>query len=421
MATDCNERRLAAILSADVVGYSRLMAEDEASTVKTIGAFREEITLLVRQHRGHVVDFTGDNFLAEFPTATEAVGCAIEIQGVLKVRSEPLPDNRKMQFRIGVHLGEVRVEGERIYGDGVNIAARLEGLAEPGGICISGAVYEQVRNKLDLTCVDLGPRDLKNIPGPVHAYRVRRKAASTPATPTTPRTSRVVLAVTSVLLLAAVLTAWQLLVPNQDTVDQPPAPTSTSIDSLAVLPLANFSGDPEQEYFTDGMTDALIDRLARISSLRVISRTSVMQYRNAQKPLPDIARELNVDAIVEGSVLRAADQVRITAQLIDARNDEHLWSESYVRDLRNVLVLQSEVARAIAEQIKLKLTPQQEAQLETSRPVTPKAYEAYLRGRSYFERGSPADYERAVEYFEQAIQEDPNFAPAYAALANTFT
>ncbi len=368
------ERRLAAILSADVVGYSRLMAEDEAGTIRTLTAYRNEITGLVGDHRGRVVDAPGDNVLAEFPTALDAVECAAEIQRVIAARNAGLPERRRMEFRIGVHLGDVAVEGERIYGDGVNVAARLEGLAEPGGICISDDVLHQVRRRLELDFDDLGEQMVKNIPDAVHAYRLRERVTAAPALPRLSH-SRIVIAsgVAAVIaIVAAGWWAWNLT-----------ATTTAPIRSIAVLPLENLSGDPEQEYFVDGMTEVLIADLARVGGLRVISRTSSMAYRNSGKTLPVIARELNVDAIVEGSVLRVGDRVRITAQLIQASSDEHLWSDSYERDLEDVLALQGEVAQAIAGEIELQLSRPAEPG-EAARPVDPGAFEAYLKGRHHW-------------------------------------
>ena len=419
MAPDTVERKLAAILSADIVGYSRLMAEDEEATIRTLRAYRDQVGALVREHRGRLADFSGDNFLAEFPTALDAVECAIEIQRVLGARNAGLPAERRMEFRIGAHMGDVRVEGERIFGDGVNIAARLEGLADPGRICISATVHEQVRNKLGVGYQDLGDRTVKNIPDQVHVYQVQIE--NWDAQPSTgpalarrrPYTAIVVGA--AALLLLLLFAGWQLLGPSASSL---PAPGS--IRSIAVLPLDNLSGDPAQEYFADGMTDAMISSLARIGSLRVISRTSVMQFKGARKPLPEIARELGVDAVLEGSFAREGERVRITVQLIDARSDSHLWTEHYERELAGVLALQSEVARAVAEQIELELTPSEQRQLASTRPMRPDAYEAYLKGLHSWNKRNAAGFDEAIAHFQLAIELDPEAALGYAGLALTY-
>jgi TolB-like protein len=400
-----------------VVGYSRLMAEDEDSTVRTVRAYREQIELHVRQHRGRM-EFSGDNFLAEFRSAMEAVQCAQQIQQVLHVLNAHLAEERRMEFRMGVHLGDLRLEGKRMFGTGVNIAARLEGLADPGGLCISGAVREQLRGKLDLELEDLGEKSLKNIPGPVHCYRV--KLETTPVRDETEPESvsrggvRVALAALGLLVAAA--GAWWMLAGREPAAV---APSATPIRSLAVLPLENLSGDPEQEYFADGMTEALIGDLARIGALSVISRTSVMQYKGERKPLPEIARELNVEGIIEGTVMRVGDRVRITAQLIDARTDRHLWADRFDRDLSDVLALQADVAHAVAEQVRLELTPQERAAL-ASQTVDPAAYDAYLRGRELV--GPWGDVRRwapgAIEQLERAVELDPGLAEAWAWIAN---
>ncbi len=414
MSTPGVDRRLAAILSADVVGYSRLMAEDEEATARTLAAYRDEIALLVRQHRGRVVDSPGDNLLAEFPTATDAVACSVEIQRVVGARNASLPTERTMEFRIGVHVGEVAFEADRIYGGGVNIAARLQALADPRGICVSGAVHEQVGKKLAVAYLDLGLQSLKNIPEPVRAYRVRTdELARRPAV--APRRGRwgVVVAATLVAA-AAILAGWRLLVPDEGGAPESP------ISSLAVLPLENLSGDPEQEYFADGMTEALITDLGKIGSLRVSARPSVMKYKETTSSPREIARELGVQALVSGSVMRSGDRVRIAAQLIDPEAGRHSWSESYERDLRDVLALQREVAGAIAAAVRAKLRPDPGGRTRNSRPVDPEAYESLLRARYLATRTAEADSQEAIALLERAVALDPDFAPSHAELAAAY-
>ena len=409
------DRRLTAILSADVVGYSRLMADDEVATLDTLRAYREELTRLVQEYRGRVVDAPGDNLLADFPSALDAVECAVEAQRVLGARSSDTAAERRMQYRMGVHLGDVMVDGERIHGDGVNIAARLEGLAEPGGICISGTVHEQVRNKLPLGYEDLGSQPVKNIPDPVHAYRVRAEGA--PATraarPRRPGAALAAKGLVAAGLVAAAVVGWRVLAPEPG-----PAAPGARIASVAVLPLDNLSGDPEQEYFTDGMTEALIAELGQIPDIRVISRTSVMRYKGTTESLPQIAETLNVEGIVEGSVLRADGRVRITAQLIDARGDHHLWAHSYERDLSDVLGLQREVAHAITEGIGLHVGERQTAPTPS---VKPAAHEGYLKGQYLLAKMKPATSLRAAQHFEDAIRVDPGYPLPYTGLADAYS
>ena len=415
------ERRLVAILNADAVGYTRLMADDDVATVETITLHRDEMARLVAQHGGRIVDSPGDNLLAEFSSATQAVKCAVAIQRVLEARNASFPADRRMQFRVGVHLGEVMVDGQRIYGDGVNVAARLESLAEPGGVCVSQKLVDEVGGKLALGFEDLGEQSIKNYPRPVRAYRVRPDGAAAPRSAATKRGRARWLApaVGGVLIALAVAFSSGLLPSLPQAPDSAAQPLE--IRSLAVLPLTNLSGDPSQEYFTAGMTEALIADLAKIASLSVISRTSVMQYAGVRMPLPEIAAALGVDAVVEGSVMRASDSVRITVQLIDARRDRHLWSDSYERQLRDVLALQREVARAIAREVQLTLAPSEIARLATPPPVDPVAYEAYLKGVYFLGRQGASNHRRAVELLEQAVEADPDYAPAWAYLADAYT
>ena len=312
------ERKLAAILSADVVGYSRLMAEDEAATIRTLNAYREEIALLVAQHRGRVVDTPGDNVLAEFPTALDAVRCAVEIQGVLRARNASLPAERRMDFRIGVHMGDVAVEEGRVYGDGVNIAARLEALAEAGGICISATVREQVRNKLDVGYVDLGDQTIKNIPEQVHVYRIQPRSepeglarGSVSRGKRRSRLRAALVAAAAVLLLLGVglWASWPrplgLLIDLAGVSGPPVDPPLPDKPSIVVLPFANMSGDPEQEYFSDGITEDLTTELARNPYLFVISRNSAFTYKGKSVKVEDVGRELGVRYVLEGSVRKA--------------------------------------------------------------------------------------------------------------------
>jgi adenylate cyclase len=417
------ERKLAAILSADVVGYSRLMAEDEDATVRTLAAYREEISLLVRQHRGRVVDFTGDNFLAEFPTATDAVQGAVEIQGILKVRNAPLPADRRMEFRIGVHLGEVRTEGERIYGDGVNIAARLEGLAEAGGICISDMVQRQVEGKFELGYQDIGEQTVKNIPKPVRAYRVGIGEVSAVEEPPS-TTVRALAGVGAVLVAVAAVAGWWLLIGGPARVEEP-VPTEMGVlelpdkPSIAVLPFANMSDDPGQEYFSDGISEDLITDLSRISGLFVIARNSSFVYKDRNVNVEQVGRELGVRYVLEGSVRKADDRVRITAQLVDATTGGHLWADRYDRKLEDIFALQDEVTGKIVDALEVSLTESERADMEQAPTDNLMAYDYFLRGVAYFNLTTKGMNVRAREMFERAIELDPDFSEAYAFLGWT--
>jgi TolB-like protein/Flp pilus assembly protein TadD len=385
------------------------MEADEGSTVRALTALREEVTRLAREHGGRVVDSPGDNLLAEFPSAVEAARCAIEVQRSMATRNSDVSPDRRMELRIGVHLGDVMVEGERIYGDGINVASRLEGLATAGGVCISGTAYDVVRNRLDVPCEDLGLKSIKNVRDPVRVYRIRPTAEATipPSKSDWSRRAALWALVLAVVVGGAAAIRWAATTGGERFGDE------GRIESLAVLPLDNLSEDSGDEYFSDGMTEALIGELAQIGALRVISRTSVMQYKDARKPLPEIARELDVDAIVEGSVLRAGDRVRITAQLIHAPTDRHLWAKSYERDLSDVLTLQREVAESIARQVHAELRP-------TGAPPTqvrPDVHEAYLKGRYYL---GNLDFETGIGYVERAIDLQSDYAPAHAALAEAY-
>jgi adenylate cyclase len=427
--SDALERKLAAILSADVVGYSRLMAEDEAATIRTLTDYREAIAMLVRQHRGRVVDSPGDNLLAEFPTALDAVHGAIEIQRVLQARNADLPTERKMEFRVGIHLGDVAVEGERIYGDGVNIAARLEGLAEPGGICVSATVHEQVRNKLEVAYEDLGDRAIKNIPDQVRVYRVQlagvRSQLPRRAGTRRRRLPTAALVAGVLLVVAAVVLTWPLaLGPILDLAGlsgppvNPPLPDKPSV---VVLPFTNLSGDPEQEYFSDGITEDLTTDLSRNPFLFVIARNSAFTYKGKPVKVEDVGRELGVRYVLEGSVRRAEDRVRISAQLIDASTGFHVWSDRYDRELADIFALQSEISEKILAAVGVEIS---EAELERSRRKPTDdltAYDLFMRGVSHFHRFTREDNQKARRLFERALELDPNFAEAYAVLGGTYT
>jgi len=429
--SDGIERRLAAILCVDAVGYSRLMAADEVATLRTLEAYREEMAALVRQHGGRVVDSPGDNLLAEFPSASEAVGCAVELQRVFEARNRARPAERRMAFRMGVHLGEVMAEGQRIYGDGVNIAARLEGLAEPGGICISGAVHEQVESKLEVGFQDLGEQSLKNIPKPVRAFRVG--AGSEAGSPKSePRPGRRVFLAAAVLLLLVVagLQVWRLMGDRSGVREAAPpesplsdeeltVPGFSGAPAIAVLPFDNLSGDPEQEYFADGIAEDLITRLSSWRWFPVIARNSSFTYKGRAVDVKQVSRELGVRYLVEGSVRKRGDRVRVSVQLIDATSGHHLWAETYDRELRDIFALQDEITLAVVSAIQPELRRAEVGRTLRKRPQNLDAYESKQRGWWHFWKFTPEHNAEARRLFERARELDPNDAGALWGVASS--
>jgi adenylate cyclase len=432
-------RKLAAIFSSDVAGYSRLMGDDEAATIRTLTAYQGVMTILIQQYRGRVVDTPGDNLLAEFASAVDAVRCALEIQQELDTRNAELPAARRMALRIGINLGDVVAEGEKLYGDGVNIAARLESLAEPGGVCISGTVYDQVEGKVPLAYEYLGEQGVKNIAKPVRVYRVRMepKAPASPvevgqalpeqrgAAGSTPAQQRWWL--TRLVLMLAGLSAlvggitWYLVAPSLP----PRGEYATSLPlpfkpSIAVLPFVNMSSDPQQEYFSDGMTDTLITDLSKLSGLFVIARNSTFAYKGKAIKPQQVSQELGVRYVVEGSVQKAEARVRIIAQLIDASTGGHLWAERYDRDLKDILVLQDEITQKIVNALQVKLTTGEQGRIGHVSTHNLEAYDYYLRGKEYWERATQEANGQARQLFERATALDPQFALAYTALSFTY-
>jgi len=428
MGTEDFKRKLTAILSADVKGYSRLMAEDEEATVRTITAYREVVATVVEKHRGRVVDSPGDNILAEFASAVDAVRGAVEIQEELKARNAELPDNRRMEFRIGVNLGDVIHEEERIYGDGVNIAARVEGLADGGGICISGTVYEHIKNKLALGYQYLGEHSVKNIPEPVRAYRVLmdpeaigKIIGEKRVVPR--RGQRVALAVAIVLILAlGGVIYWRTASPPVEvaSVEKMAFPLPDK-PSIAVLPFDNMSDDPKQEYFSDGITEDLITDLSKISGLFVIARNSTFTYKGKPVKVQQVAEDLGVRYVLEGSVRKEGETVRINAQLVDATTGHHLWAERFDGSFGDIFALQDKFTRKIVAALALRLTADEEKRLTSRYTDNVDAYDAYLKGREHFLAGTPEDYVKAVGYYEKAIELDPGYSPAHAGLASVYT
>ena len=405
------ERRLAAILNADVVGYSRLMAEDEEATVRLVTVYREQIELLVGQHRGRLADFTGDNFLAEFPTARDGVRCATEIQEVLKARNEHLPDDRKMQFRMGLHVGEVRVEGPRLFGTGVNVAARLQGLAEPGGLYISAAARDQLPGKLKLDCEDLGHQQFKNIPEPVRAYRVRVAPGPAPAE-TAPRPRRAAAGALALVVIAALgVGYWWVTRGKSPDV----AAVRSGPPALAVLPFQELSGDPEQEYFADGISEDLTTRLSQVLRLGegmavgvpVVARNSTLVYQGRAVSVEEVGRELGVRYVVEGSVRRAAGRVRITAQLIDATTGHHVWAQTYDRDLTDLFAVQDEISQAVAGAVGVEVGRAETERAARASSTNLDAWDLAHKAAWHQQRMTKQDMATARPLLERAIELDP--------------
>ena len=371
------ERKLSAIFAADVEGYSRLMGRDEVGTLRTLTAYRVIIDRLIASHRGRIFNTAGDSVLADFGSAVDAVECAVEIQQAVGKENVDRSPDEQMRFRIGVHVGDIMVQGDNLFGDGVNIAARLEALAEPGGICISGTVRDQIGTKLAVSFVDLGEQQVKNIAQPIKAYRIRNETSPTIA-PTM---------------------GSSLPLP-----DKP---------SIAVLPFANMSGDSEQEYFADGMVEEIITALSRIRWLFVIARNSTFTYKGQPVDVKQVGRELGVRYVLEGSVRKAGQRVRITGQLIDAVTGTHLWADRFDGSLEDVFELQDKVATSVAGIIEPTLQAA-ETTRSANRPTTDlTAYDLYLRAYSMVwssARQSP----EALRLMEQAIERDPRYGPALA-------
>ena len=440
MNTDKFERKLSAIFSADVKGYSRLMRDDEDETIRTITAYRTAIANLVEQYRGRVVDSPGDNILSEFGSGVDAVNCAVEVQRELAERNAELPENRRMEFRIGVNLGDVVQEGERIYGDGVNIASRIEGLAEGGGICVSGTVYDSIEGKLGLEFENLGEHEVKNIDKPIRVYRVlsypgaaaHRVVKAKRAVGKSWR--NVVLAIAAVLILGGgALAIWQFYLrplpvevavtskktPAPESPDEMPLPVSDE-PSIAVLPFANISGDPKEDYLSDGITENIIMALSKTPRMLVIARNSVFTYKGKPVMVQQVNEELGVRYVLEGSVQKSGDKLRITAQLIDARTGHHLWSERYDRDLENLFALQDDITMNVITALQVKLTEGETARLFGKGTKNLKAYLKLMKGVHHVLRFNRNDNEVARQLYDEAIALDPNYVGVYARLAWTY-
>jgi TolB-like protein/class 3 adenylate cyclase len=431
------KRKLAAILSADVKGYSRLMGEDEEATLRTLNSYKEVMGSLIQQHRGRVVGTAGDSVLAEFGSVVDAVQCAVEIQQVLRAKNAVVPENRRMEFRIGINLGDVIEEGDTIYGDGVNIAARLEGLAEAGGICISESAYQQIENKLPLRYDYLGEHEVKNIAKPVRVYCARIEADAGPSKlgkekkPAQRRLPNAAFAIIAVVVIAGLVALYQFVLrpsPSKTEVasKEKMAFPLPDVPSIAVLPFVNMSEDPKQEFLCDGMTEAIITALSKVPRMFVIARNSTFTYKGKPVKVKQVSEDLGVRYVLEGSLQRSGDRLRITAQLIDALTGNHLWAERYDRDLKDIFALQDEITIKILTGVHVKL-----AGGDVSR--TERFAEKYYRGKQgldcylrlmeasgYLQRFNIRDNNIARRLVEEAIAMCPENPIGYMYLGSVY-
>jgi adenylate cyclase len=377
------ERRLTAILAADVVGYSRLMGANETGTLAALKTLRTDfIDRKIADHQGRIVKLTGDGMLVEFPSVVNAVACAADVQRGMRDRNAGMSQERRIEFRMGVNLGDVIVEGEDIFGDGVNVAGRLESIAPVGGITVSQSVRDHVGNRLGLTFEDMGERRLKNIERPIRVYSISLDAPPSGETSAIASTHR----------------------------EEKP--------SIAVLPFINMSGDPEQEYFSDGITEDIITDLSKVSGLFVVARNTAFTYKGKSVEAQEVAKHLGVNFILEGSVRKAGSRVRVTGQLIDGKKGGHMWADRYDRDLTDIFAIQDEITHAIVEQLKVKLLPQEKKSIGQTPTDNVEAYTYYLRGRQFMQRHSKANYQLARRMFAKAVELDPLYARAYAGIAD---
>jgi len=430
MNTQEVKRKLTAILSADVKGYSRLMGEDEEGTIRTLNTYKEVMSSLIQQQRGRVVDAPGDNVLAEFGSVVDAVRCTVDIQKELKTRNAELPESRRMEFRIGVNLGDVVEDGEQILGDGVNIAARLESLSEAGGICISGTAFDHVKNKLNLGYKYLGEQTVKNILEPVRVYQVLMEPEAAgkvigekKAKPRQWQRVALSLGVILIVIVAAVVAYFNLRpsAPRVEVASKEkmafPLPDKPSI---AVLPFVNMSEDPKQEFFADGMTEEIITALSKGPNLFVIARNSTFTYKGKAVKVKQVSEELGVRYVLEGSIQRSGDRIRINAQLIDALTGHHLWAERYDRDVKDIFAIQDEITMKIITALQVKLTSGEMIHVLAKGAKNIDAFTKYLQAVDLWTRLTKETNAQAKKLLEEAIALDPEYPGPYIGLAKTY-
>ncbi|NIS71917.1 MAG: tetratricopeptide repeat protein [Proteobacteria bacterium] len=428
MAEEGFKRKLTTMFSADVAGYGRLMAKDETATVKTLKAYRGIMTELIKQHRGRVVDSPGDNVLAEFTSVVDAVQCAVSVQKELQARNAELPEDRRMEFRIGINLGDVIEEEDRIYGDGVNIAARLESLADPGGICISKTAFDHIETKLPLGYEYLGEQTVKNIAKPVGAYRVLMEPRVTVAEEiekekTVPVCRRKIVVAGGIALVLVVIGAliWNFYLrrpPMEVASVERMAYPLPDKPSIAVLPFTNMSEDPEQEYFSDGLTEEIITALSKTPKVFIIARHSTFTYKGKSVTVQQVGRELGVRYVLEGSVRKAGNKLRITAQLIDATTEKHLWAERYDRDMKDVFAIQDEITLEIIKAMQVELTMGEMARVTGKGTKNLDAYLKALRAREQWWRMDKEGSMKARQLAMEAISLDPQYGYPYAIVSH---
>jgi adenylate cyclase len=375
------ERKLSAIFAADVEGYSRLMGRDEVGTLRTLTAYRVIIDRLIASHRGRIFNTAGDSILADFASAVDAVQCAIAIQEAIAKANADRPAGEQMRFRIGVHVGDIIVQGDNLFGDAVNVAARLEALAEPGGICVSGSVQDHIGTKLPVGFIDLGEQQVKNISQPIKAYRIRGEISQT-ATP-----------------IAGSM------------------PSLPDKPSIAVLPFQNMSGDAEQEYFADGIVEEIITALSRYPSLFVIARNSCFTYKGRAVSVTQVGRELGVRYVVEGSLRKSANRIRVTAQLVEAETGNHVWAERYDRELADFFSVQDEITEKVTIAVAPAIADAELHRAMRKPPGSLDAWAAYQRGLWHLDKATPDDNILAERLFQRAIELDGNLADGYCGLA----
>lgn len=379
------ERRLSAIMAADVVGYSRLMGTNEVGTLTSLKEHRSQlIDPTIATHQGRIVKLTGDGMLVEFPSVVSAVECAAHVQREMRERNATIPEERRIEFRIGINLGDVIVDDDDIFGDGVNVASRLESVARPGGVAVSSSVRENVGNKIDLVFEDMGDQDLKNIEFPVRAFNV---------------------------VLGTGLAKSKAAQADDELTD-------SDKPSIAVLPFNNMSGDPEQEYFSDGIAEDIITDLSKISGLFVVGRNTSFTYKGKVIQLQQVASELGVKFLLEGSVRKAGQRVRVTGQLIDGSTGGHLWADRYDRDLTDIFAIQDEITQSIVDQLKIRLLPKEKKAIGQAPTVNVEAYTYYLKGRQFFHNSTKSFLLLARQMFAKAAEIDPMYARAFAGIAN---